>query len=273
LTFAAPTINVGTIYLIPNQAGQNIDLTVSNVSPPAGFLGVNGFDLFAQIGDGVAAGPVFSGATLTAAGSIFASNNIGDQNMTLGPAGPGAKRQVAVSVVTNSGYVTPSGTVGRLTVDTTGITRSATPGANQFALSLTAPGPTSFVGDDGATPGDDVIPTTITNGNMIITVDGDANLNGVVDFTDLSILLNNYKQPAPRTWQQGNIDKTGIVDFTDLSILLNNYKRTATPLTGGGGNLMAGASVPEPSSMVMLGLGGMGLLGFGVRKARRRLMS
>ena len=80
---------------------------------------------------------------------------------------------------------------------------------------------------------------------------GDANGDGIADFTDLGILLNNYDQPG--TIEAGDFDNSGTVDFTDLGILLNNYNQSIPVLS-------SIAPVPEPSSMLLAGLGALGLL-------------
>ena len=56
----------------------------------------------------------------------------------------------------------------------------------------------------------------------------DLNGDGVVNLTDLSILLSHYGQSGA-TAAQGDIDGNGSVNLTDLSILLSNYGKTVTP--------------------------------------------
>ena len=80
---------------------------------------------------------------------------------------------------------------------------------------------------------------------------GDADHSGTVDFTDLGILLNNYNQPG--VWETGDFDNTGTVNFTDLGILLNNYNQSAPTTT-------ISVGVPEPSSIVLAGLGLVGMM-------------
>lgn len=53
-------------------------------------------------------------------------------------------------------------------------------------------------------------------------VDGDADLNGVVDFLDLNIVLSFYGQQAP-AFSMGDLDGDGDCDFIDLNIVLSNY--------------------------------------------------
>ena len=60
------------------------------------------------------------------------------------------------------------------------------------------------------------------------TLYGDTNLDGSVDFTDLSKLLAGYSQPGD--WAQGDFDYSGIVAFADLSKTLANYRLQAERL-------------------------------------------
>ena len=50
---------------------------------------------------------------------------------------------------------------------------------------------------------------------------GDANGDGVVNITDLSILLSHWNKPA--TTSQGDCNGDGVVNITDLSILLSHW--------------------------------------------------
>ncbi len=51
---------------------------------------------------------------------------------------------------------------------------------------------------------------------------GDANLDGHVDLTDLSTVLNNFGTAAV-AWTSGNFDGASTIDLTDLSDVLNNF--------------------------------------------------
>jgi len=55
---------------------------------------------------------------------------------------------------------------------------------------------------------------------------GDANLDGHVDLTDLSTVLNNFGQ-ATTAWTSGNFDGAATIDLTDLSAVLNNFGQSA----------------------------------------------
>ena len=51
---------------------------------------------------------------------------------------------------------------------------------------------------------------------------GDANLDGSVDLTDLSTVLNDFGTATP-AWTAGNFDGASTIDLTDLSDVLNNF--------------------------------------------------
>ncbi|MGN6370313.1 MAG: beta strand repeat-containing protein, partial [Phycisphaerae bacterium] len=51
---------------------------------------------------------------------------------------------------------------------------------------------------------------------------GDANIDGKVDLSDLSTLLNHFGQATPN-WTDGNFDNATTINLTDLSDVLNNF--------------------------------------------------
>ena len=90
---------------------------------------------------------------------------------------------------------------------------------------------------------------------------GDANLDGKVDINDLTIVLANYGQSGT-VWSTGDFNADGKVDINDLTIVLANYGQSD-------GESAAGIkAVPEPSCVVLLGVGGVSLLAFAWRKWR-----
>ena len=93
---------------------------------------------------------------------------------------------------------------------------------------------------------------------------GDANLDGKVDINDLTVILTNYgKTTGSDGWMLGDFNGDSEVDVNDLSIVLTNYGQSL-------GSSMAGTTTaPEPSTIVLLGIGLIGLLGF-LRRERLR---
>lgn len=61
---------------------------------------------------------------------------------------------------------------------------------------------------------------------------GDCDQSGVVDITDISILIDNqFLTLTPLVCdQEGDVDISGVVDITDVSILIDNQFLTLTPL-------------------------------------------
>jgi hypothetical protein len=88
---------------------------------------------------------------------------------------------------------------------------------------------------------------------------GDANLDGVVDINDLTIVLTNYGQSGAN-WLTGDFDGSGTVDINDLTIVLANYNQN--------GSATGLAAVPEPASLLVAAGGLIGLLAVVWRRKR-----
>ena len=91
-----------------------------------------------------------------------------------------------------------------------GIISSAAAGNPQLAIAYAD-------GNTGAAPNQLLLRTAIN---------GDANLDGHVDLTDLSVVLNNFGA-ANATWTSGAFDYSSSVSLTDLSTVLNNFGNSA----------------------------------------------
>jgi hypothetical protein len=85
-----------------------------------------------------------------------------------------------------------------------------------------------------------------------ITWDGDANGDGKVNISDLTTVLSNFGKTAGMSWSTGDFTGDGKVDIKDLTIVLANYGEPASA--------SAPSAVPEPSSLVLLGIGAVALL-------------
>lgn len=85
-------------------------------------------------------------------------------------------------------------------------------------------------------------------------LDGDVNLDGVVDQTDADIFRAHYATGGGKTWLEGDFNANGEVDFDDAWRLLGNYVGQAPP--GG----MMSYLTPEPATMAIVMLGGVAML-------------
>ncbi|MGN6367708.1 MAG: beta strand repeat-containing protein [Phycisphaerae bacterium] len=75
---------------------------------------------------------------------------------------------------------------------------------------------------------------------------GDANIDGRVDLTDLSTILNNFGTTT-FAWTSGNFDGAATIGLTDLSDVLNNFG-TSNPTP----NVSPALAVPEPTTALLL---------------------
>jgi hypothetical protein len=80
------------------------------------------------------------------------------------------------------------------------------------------------------------------------TLPGDADLNGTVNGDDLGVVLSNYNQTG-MNWAHGDFDGDGMVNGPDLNVLLSHYNESVG----------VGAAVPEPSALLLLGIGAIAL--------------
>lgn len=76
-----------------------------------------------------------------------------------------------------------------------------------------------------------------------LSVPGDANIDGRVDYLDLGVLASNYRLEG-KSWPEADFNGDTLVDYLDLGLLASNYRFG----TGAG-------PVPEPASLSLLALG------------------
>ena len=85
--------------------------------------------------------------------------------------------------------------------------------------------------------------TIATEGGGTWDIAGDANKDGKVDGSDVTILAGNWQVLENATWDMGDFNGDGKVDGSDVTILAGNWQYGVTA---------EAASVPEPSIIALL---------------------
>jgi hypothetical protein len=176
-------------------------------------------------------------------------------------AGPSGAADVRSRIIAGRGA---PGLIG--TWDGKGITSSASqaaPDSTSVGYAVNADMP---LGPVTTFRGQPVDPTTIL---IRHTRTGDANLDGVVNDDDVTIVGAVYAPGVPNaSWANGDFDYNGFVDDDDVTLLgaLYNPSLPPIPAPDAGGGV---AAVPEPSTWLMLTLGGLGAGLFGWRRRRQ----
>ena len=80
----------------------------------------------------------------------------------------------------------------------------------------------------------------------IESLPGDANGDGMVDGSDVTILAGNWQILTGATWEMGDFNGDGKVDGSDVTILAGNWQAGVTP---------AASAVPEPNVLILLTAG------------------
>jgi hypothetical protein len=86
----------------------------------------------------------------------------------------------------------------------------------------------------------------------IIAIPGDADLNGIVDISDLTALVSSWQMAGG--WVNGDFDHTGFVDVQDLSLLAAHWQQTTTLASQLSSLGIPQTAVPEPSCAALGGL-------------------
>jgi autotransporter-associated beta strand protein len=207
--------------------------------------------------------------------------------LTAGSGGVANVKTLNVSALSIAGGATPTGTVdignGAMVVhggNIATIQAQAISGFNNFSNNGTG------INSSYAAAGTDGLPTTVgvldnsvwnynsfggvnnlntdPNGayNQVLvkyTYYGDANLDGVVDATDYSLIDAGFFNGVPvgNNWLYGDFNGDGVVDATDYSLIDAGYFNQAGTLAVSN-SIQA---VPEPSTFAMLIMGAVGVIG------------
>jgi hypothetical protein len=98
---------------------------------------------------------------------------------------------------------------------------------------------------------------------------GDANLDGVVNDDDVTIVGATYGMTSGATWALGDFTYDGAVNDDDVTLLGALYDPSATPIPVPAATSGTVAAVPEPATWLMLSLGGLGAGLFGWRRRKK----
>jgi fibronectin-binding autotransporter adhesin len=126
-------------------------------------------------------------------------------------------------------------------------------------FSTTLPGNFGIAVLDNAVLGKSTFGGIAVDANSVIVAAelmGDSNVDGHVDLTDLSTVLNNFGATTS-AWTSGNFDGAATIDLTDLSAVLNNFGLSNPNASAGtfSGGATPTVGTPEPASLAMLSLG------------------
>jgi hypothetical protein len=79
---------------------------------------------------------------------------------------------------------------------------------------------------------------------------GDANINGLVDIQDLTIVANNWQKPS-NNWASGDLNLDGITDIQDFTIVANNWQQSSS-FSIYNSSFSISQPLPEPATLSLL---------------------
>jgi autotransporter-associated beta strand protein len=234
-------------------------LTTGKITGPAATLNKNGLGVLESAGYVVDTLNSNAGtAAVTSGRSTLKTSVFNNLNITVGPMSATLDLKDNDAVINNTGLTT---IVSNLTTgynngdwSGNGITSSAAAatafGAIKTALGVALASDSYLVGA-GTFSGVAVDATDVL---IRYTVAGDANLDGTVSGGDFNILASNFGTPGTKYWANADFNYDTAVTSADFNILASGFGQTVPSGSSG-----PGATVPEPSGILLLAFAG-GLL-------------
>jgi len=130
----------------------------------------------------------------------------------------------------------------------------------QFALNTGVDGEYTFylANADANDPAINFLTGEITNGRFSQRLPGDADIDGDVDAFDFATWQSGFGTSSGATVLSGDFDGDFDVDAFDFAIWQANFGSSVSPAALPGSQSLT--NVPEPASLAILGMGGIGLL-------------
>jgi hypothetical protein len=205
-----------------------------------------------EIGPGNVAGPAVLGAlTIAGGGTPIAkfdlTNSAAIINYTFAPPEMVIRSQVLAG--RGSSGLGATWTGQGITSSAAAVANATDPDSRSVAYANNGTLP---LGRYGGFRGQGVLPTSIL---LAYTRTGDANLDGVVNDDDVTIVGASYAPGVPNpSWAFGDFDYNGFVDDDDVTLLGVFYDPSTPPLVAPAGDdaISQTVAVPEPGTIVLL---------------------
>ncbi len=109
----------------------------------------------------------------------------------------------------------------------------------------------------------------VVSGTIMSAAPGDADLDGLVGYWDLSRMIETFGAQSGALWVDADFTGDGAVSSTDYIALKSNFGSSSAPLL----LVNSGGAVPEPASLAMLAVGaGAALAGPDRRRNRTNVV-
>lgn len=255
--FGGITVSAGTVALATSPGSgtivNNANLAMVNSAPLAVTSVISGTGTVQQTGAGtttISGANTYTGTTSVSSGTLVATSPAYANILSNGSAA-GLDVTGGISVFDYTGTTSPVGQVKAIL--TSGYPNFA---LGQIRSSTLSAGKTIGYADDSSSK------VTIR-----VTLPGDSNLDGKVDFNDFLVLQNSFGQADTR-FDQGNFNYDNQTDFNDFLVLQNNFGQSLPGLVAAVSaseyaavmSITSAGAVPEPTSLATCALAGLGLM-------------